>query len=405
MTAELDSAGALATAALVASELEDETGKSSPAAAAPLRSATSPASAVPAASAAAIHAYAKCANCGTDLVGAYCHSCGQSSHVHRSLLHIGEELLHGILHFDTRSWRTLPLLALRPGLLTRRYIDGQRSRYVSPLALFLFSVFLMFFTYSFVGDSDAEDKVSGAQQAQAAREQIANVTDDVRERVNALTRDLAAATTPAETAAIGARLANAQKELQTTTAALSAISSAIPAATAGSTDAPNAGDQGAGSLSSAIDRIFSAKEMDARYPRTTRIVRHAVDNPELTAYKIKSSAYKLAFMLVPISMPFLWLLFFWRRDIKFYDHAIFMLYSLSFMSLWFALMTVLSFSSSTSWLIVPAVLYVPVHIFLQVKETYALSGWGATWRTFALMFAGTIIFLMFVTMIFAITLG
>jgi hypothetical protein len=39
-----------------------------------------------------------------------------------------------------------------------------------------------------------------------------------------------------------------------------------------------------------------------------------------------------------------------------------------------------------------------------VKETYALSGWGATWRTFGLMFAGTIIFLLFVTMILAISL-
>src|SRR5439155_7755576 len=59
----------------------------------------------------------------------------QAAHLHRSLWHLGEELLHGLLHFDAKGWRTLPLLIGRPGLLTRRYIDGQRARYVSPLAL------------------------------------------------------------------------------------------------------------------------------------------------------------------------------------------------------------------------------------------------------------------------------
>ena len=38
------------------------------------------------------------------------------------------------------------MLAFHPGALTRRYIAGERARFVSPLALFLFSVFLMFAT-------------------------------------------------------------------------------------------------------------------------------------------------------------------------------------------------------------------------------------------------------------------
>jgi hypothetical protein len=84
-----------------------------------------------------------CANCNAKLSGAYCQQCGQSSHVHRSLWHLFEESLHGIFHFDTKSWCTPPLLIARPGLLTKRYIEGQRVRNVSPLALFLFSVFMV----------------------------------------------------------------------------------------------------------------------------------------------------------------------------------------------------------------------------------------------------------------------
>src|SRR4051794_36377143 len=60
-----------------------------------------------------------CLNCGTALTGSYCHHCGQSAHVHRSLSHFGREILHSVLHFEGKIWRTLPLLALRPGQLTR----------------------------------------------------------------------------------------------------------------------------------------------------------------------------------------------------------------------------------------------------------------------------------------------
>ena len=35
----------------------------------------------------------------------------------------------------------------RPGTLTSEYIKGRRARYFSPLALFLFSVFVMFFAF------------------------------------------------------------------------------------------------------------------------------------------------------------------------------------------------------------------------------------------------------------------
>ena len=80
----------------------------------------------------------------TTLAGAYCHACGQRGHVHRTLTAFFHDLLHSVFHFEGRFWNTLPLLAWRPGELTRRYIEGQRARFVSPMALFLFSVFLMF---------------------------------------------------------------------------------------------------------------------------------------------------------------------------------------------------------------------------------------------------------------------
>ena len=58
-------------------------------------------------------------------------------------------------------------------------------------------------------------------------------------------------------------------------------------------------------------------------------------------------------MLIPISLPFLWLLFLGRR-IPVYDHAVFSLYSLSFMSLLFivvALVSAMGLGSLVAWLV------------------------------------------------------
>ena len=126
MTGEVEAAGDVLTGAIVAGAVDGASGKQGPAA----------------------HG-GTCLNCGATVDGAYCASCGQRTHLHRSLLHLGHDILHGVFHFAGRMWRTLPELFFHPGRLTRRYIDGERAKFVSPMALFLFSVFLMFAVASF----------------------------------------------------------------------------------------------------------------------------------------------------------------------------------------------------------------------------------------------------------------
>ena len=92
-----------------------------------------------------------CLNCGTALIGSHCHNCGQAAHIHRTIGAFFHDIAHGVLHFDGKTFRTLPLLAWKPGELTRRYIAGERARFVSPMALFLFSVFLMFAVFQLAG--------------------------------------------------------------------------------------------------------------------------------------------------------------------------------------------------------------------------------------------------------------
>ncbi len=97
------------------------------------------------------------------------------------------DLVHGVLHLDGKFWRTLPLLAWRPGELTRRYVDGERAKFVSPMAMFLFSVFLMFAVLSICGVSLASlDVTTGGGRArlglEAARAEVAHDLAEARER-------------------------------------------------------------------------------------------------------------------------------------------------------------------------------------------------------------------------------
>src|SRR3954470_20479647 len=139
------------------------------------------------------HAPGNCLNCGAALEGAYCHRCGQKGHVHRSLAAFWHDLAHGVLHFEGKIWRTLPMLAWRPGELTRRYIEGERARFVSPMALFLFSVFLMFAVFSLLGGPFVFNNgalygggSSLAEQRIATEGRFHEQQEQVRERLEAL---------------------------------------------------------------------------------------------------------------------------------------------------------------------------------------------------------------------------
>ena len=135
------------------------------------------------------------------------------------------------------------------------------------------------------------------------------------------------------------------------------------------------------------------------HPRFDAAVKHAADNPELTAYKLKNTAYKFSFMLVPISLPFLWLLFALRRDIAVYDHAVFVLYSLSFMSLLAIAFVLLVSTSWGSPIAALLLLVVPVHMAMQLRESYGLGVAATLWRTAALLVFASLASLLFLVFI------
>ena len=313
-----------------------------------------------------------CLNCGTDLAGPYCFQCGQRGHVHRTIRAFFHDLMHGVLHFEGKIWRTLPMLAWRPGQLTRRYIEGQRARFVSPIALFLFSVFLMFAVVSAIGGFSSPNIDSGARQdlATAERQAVADIAALDKAR--------------AERARVGKSTAAIEGKLRDQRESLQIIQTL----------------RGRG----LTEAILKSEKTSFRssIPWIEQAYHKARQNPQLLLYKLKTNSYKWSWALIPLSVPFLWLVFPFSRRFRTYDHVVFITYSLCFMSLLVVLATAIAASAISDGMALFLLLIPPFHIYRQLRGAYSVGRWGALWRTVVLLIGAAFVLAMFALLIIAV---
>ena len=82
---------------------------------------------------------ALCTNCGAPLRGGYCYTCGQPiKGMIRPLSTMLHDVADTIFNIDSRIFRTLLPLLLKPGYLSIEYFAGRRVRYVTPFRLYFF---------------------------------------------------------------------------------------------------------------------------------------------------------------------------------------------------------------------------------------------------------------------------
>ena len=290
-----------------------------------------------------------CLNCGTKLTGPFCSTCGQRAHVHRSVRTFLQDFLVGLFNVEGKIWRTLPMLAWKPGEMTRRYIAGERARFISPVALYLFTVFAMFAVLNFNG-------------ALGGPGQTPNVKVGLDSAISAQQQELGRLEVKRGiAAAAGKDVSDLNKEIAGRKQALSA------------------------SQQIAANNSFVLKNSDPKVPALIRpFIRHVKDNPQLVAMKVQDSASKFSWLLIPISVPFMWLLFPFRRKYNTYDHVVFVTYSLSFMMLlvvFGGIFMAVGMSTLASLLFfVP-----PFHMYKHLKGAYLLGRFSAVMRTMALV--------------------
>lgn len=308
-----------------------------------------------------------CLNCGAALTGPFCHECGQHAHVHRTLSAFFHDFLHGVLHFEGKIWRTLPLLVWRPGDLTRRYIDGQRAHFISPIALFLFSVFLMFAVLSATGNVNPN---LGNSRDLAVQQQNteANIARLQKKR--------------AELLAEKQPTVSVDQDIEEEQASLDVIKMM----------------RGKG-VSSAVLNKDSSIQSDV--PIFKEAFAKAKQNPELVLYKLKMNSYKWSWAVIPLSVPFVWLLFPFSRRFRVYDHTVFVTYSLAFMTILVSFGTLLAAAGINA--VAPVFMFIPpIHMYRQLRGAYGCGRWGALWRTAILVVVAIIVLTFFILMMGAL---
>src|SRR5690606_22837854 len=314
MSGEMEAAGALATAGVVGAAIEGREGGPP--------------------------GEGSCPNCGAAITGRFCSNCGQHAHPKRKLTGVIGEFLYGLWNFDTKAWRTFPMLILRPGTLTRNYVYGKRARYLAPLTMFLFSIFFMFFAFSTIEPPQniRDNEVEVTQEdLTEAREELAQAQADLERartnpdpdqpaglevglaegavqiaqgQVDRLERQLAAAQ---------AREAERARQAENAPVQVTADRDAPPAPTAPPTPAaePSETTEGAASAPTegpqveiwqdAMREIGTSDDFvvfGGANDELNQRVRRKFQNPDLALYQIQDAASRFSFLLAPLSLPF-----------------------------------------------------------------------------------------------------
>ncbi len=274
-----------------------------------------------------------CHNCGTPLQGPWCYACGQSGEdFHRSIIRLAGEVVEGLFHFDGRLWRTLPDLILRPGRLTRSYLEGHRAPQIPPLRLFLV-VLLGIFLIGGVTGRPRPDRPATTTTTITPHVKVVTVNTDLSKALNELTPE---------------QRAHLSDQLQ-------------------------------------VELGSNTPDREATQWLRDRIKR-TINDPERFQLILEQWSERFAFLMLPISALMLSVLFLFQRRFFLFDHTIFSLHSLSAMGI--ALILTLGLQPLIDDWALLFLLPAPLHLYLHLRGVYGTSVIGTLIRM-ALLFLGT----------------
>ena len=88
-----------------------------------------------------------CPNCQSQLKEHmnYCFNCGQENHITRvSLKMLFRDFTETYFSFDSKLFKSLKYLLIRPSYLSSEYLEGRMQQYLTPVRLYVFISFVLF---------------------------------------------------------------------------------------------------------------------------------------------------------------------------------------------------------------------------------------------------------------------
>lgn len=294
-----------------------------------------------------------CPNCGTPLAGAWCHACGQKGEeYHRSIWRLIPEAFEGLTNFDSRFWNTVPRLAIKPGRLTREYLEGRRASQIPPFRLFLVVLVLVFFAGGLTANRNNTNF------------NLADPNDPI------VTKNMS----PKDKAEYERGMAQVQAQLAEDTTAAPKID-AKPGSKADATGAQPA------------PAPVPPKHRARNEFLSKAQIQKAMKNPQAFFQAVQEWGPRFAVLMLPLAALMLSVLFVFKKGVYVFDHLIFSMHSLSFLGLLLTVIFLASMLADAAWWLL---LLSPAHLFVHMRGTYRTGVFGTLLRMWLLFIATSI---------------
>ncbi len=137
----------------------------------------------------------RCNNCKAPLTGPYCHICGQrDDDLRRPIWTFFRELFDAIFDTDSKIIKTILMLVMVPGGLSRAFMEGKRARFLPPFRLYVVLLFVFFAVISLANILIIDIHVTPKAEQVAAREAFeARIEEQLAEAEKAREEAIAAA--------------------------------------------------------------------------------------------------------------------------------------------------------------------------------------------------------------------
>ncbi|MFZ1291516.1 MAG: DUF3667 domain-containing protein [Melioribacteraceae bacterium] len=127
-----------------------------------------------------------CLNCHKDIDYAnYCSNCGQlNTDKKLTFKQLLNDFLGDYFTFDSKFFKSLIPLLIKPGHLTREYLSGKRVSYILPLRLYIFTTFVFFFVVTLNTKIDLDKFNTSLTDSTFVNESIIDTTDAFSNKIN-----------------------------------------------------------------------------------------------------------------------------------------------------------------------------------------------------------------------------
>ena len=351
-----------------------------------------------------------CPNCGAVLGGQYCAACGQRSRVRIiSLGYLIREAAGDLTHLDSRLWRTMGPLLLRPGVLTNEYLAGRRARYIPPFRLYL-GLSIVFFLLASIGSGTPSDLVlfddGAVAPAGMTQEEWTELRKDVAAGKAEALKELRARGVALPGAREGAP--NAAPGAAPATTAPNAAPATPPADAAPATNASSATPATGKTDEFELEPLFTPEEAKpcdglslsvnvpgrARFEAGLRQTCHSIaaDNGRQFGHALLANIPKMMFVFLPLLALANKLLYPFAR--RYYvEHLLFFVHFHAFAFLLFSLQALFNLltghaaalSGVRGLITFAIVVYVPLYLYKAMRRVYE-QGRAATLFKFTLLY-------------------